>query len=199
VTEVVVDGETLTPEDVEAVARDGATVRIADESREDVRRSRERVADVLESGEAVYGVNTGFGQLVDTQIPREDLQALQTNLLRSHAAGAGHELEREAVRALMLTRLNALVKGYSGIREVVVDLLTAMLNEGVHPVVPSRGSLGASGDLARSPTRVSCSSEKGLLWWVVNVYQARRRSLASASNPSRWRRKRGSRSSTARS
>jgi histidine ammonia-lyase len=145
---VVVDGETLMPEDVEAVARRDAPVEIADAAREDVRSSRERVEDVLDSGEAVYGVNTGFGQLVDEQIPREDLRALQTNLIRSHAAGQGRELEREEVRALVLTRLNALVKGYSGIREVVVDLLRDLLNEGVHPVVRSRGSLGASGDLA---------------------------------------------------
>jgi histidine ammonia-lyase len=145
---VLVEGETLTPEAVEAVARDDARVEIAEEAREAVRASRERVEDVLDSDEAVYGVNTGFGSLVDTRIDADDLEALQTNLLRSHAAGAGEELDREAVRALLLTRLNALVKGYSGIRETVLDLLMGMLNEGVHPVVPSRGSLGASGDLA---------------------------------------------------
>ena len=147
-TEVVVDGETLTPVDVEAVARRDAAVRIADDAREAVCESRERVADVLDAGDPVYGVNTGFGQLVETQISREDLEMLQTNLIRSHAAGAGAALDREEVRALLLTRLNALVKGYSGIRERVVDLLADMLDEGVHPVVPSRGSLGASGDLA---------------------------------------------------
>ena len=147
-TDVLVDGETLTPEDVEAVAREDARVELADEARDAVRASRERVEDVLDSHEAVYGVNTGFGSLVDTRIEAEDLEALQTNLLRSHAAGAGDELEREAVRALLLTRLNALAKGYSGIREAVLDLLVGMLNERVHPVVPSRGSLGASGDLA---------------------------------------------------
>ncbi|WP_336036993.1 histidine ammonia-lyase [Halobacterium yunchengense] len=145
---VVVDGETLTPAAVEAVARDDAAVRIAGDAREAVRRSRERVVDVLDAGDPVYGVNTGFGQLVDTRVPREDLEALQRNLLRSHAAGAGRELDREEVRALLVTRLNALVKGYSGVRERVVDLLAAMLNAGVHPVVRSRGSLGASGDLA---------------------------------------------------
>jgi len=148
VTDVLVDGETLTPADVEAVARHDATVDIAEDAREAVRASRERVEDVLDGDEAVYGVNTGFGSLVDTRIDADDLVALQTNLLRSHAAGAGEELEREAVRALLLTRLNALAKGYSGIREAVLDLLVGMLNEGVHPVVPSRGSLGASGDLA---------------------------------------------------
>ena len=147
-TDVLVDGETLTPEDVEAVAREDARVELADGARDAVRASRERVEDVLDSHEAVYGVNTGFGSLVDTRIDAEDLEALQTNLLRSHAAGAGDELEREAVRALLLTRLNALAKGYSGIREAVLDLLVGMLNERVHPVVPSRGSLGASGDLA---------------------------------------------------
>jgi len=145
---VLVDGETLTPEDVEAVARDDARVEISEGAREAVRASRERVEDVLAGDEAVYGVNTGFGSLVDTRVDAADLEALQTNLVRSHAAGAGDELEREAVRALLLTRLNALAKGYSGIREAVLDLLVGMLNEGVHPVVPSRGSLGASGDLA---------------------------------------------------
>jgi histidine ammonia-lyase len=146
--DVVVDGESLTPADVERVARNDATVAVAGEARDAVRRSRERVADVLDAGDPVYGVNTGFGQLVDTQISAEDLEELQTNLIRSHAAGAGRELDREEVRALLLTRLNALVKGYSGIREAVVDLLVGLLNEGVHPVIPSRGSLGASGDLA---------------------------------------------------
>ncbi len=145
---VTLDGETLTPETVAAVARRGEAVRIKGEARERVRESRERVEDVLESGEAVYGVNTGFGELVDKRIPREDLETLQTNLLRSHAAGGRHELDREAVRAMMLTRINALLVGYSGIREVVVDRLLELLNEDVHPVVPSHGSLGASGDLA---------------------------------------------------
>ncbi|WP_121820256.1 histidine ammonia-lyase [Halostella salina] len=147
-SEVVLDGESLTPAEVAAVARDDATVRIADDAREAVRKSRERVADVLDSGETVYGINTGFGELVDERIPPEDVAQLQTNLVRSHAAGAGRELDREEVRAMLVTRVNALVKGYSGIREVVVDHLVTMLNERVHPVVKSRGSLGASGDLA---------------------------------------------------
>ncbi|QLG64291.1 HAL/PAL/TAL family ammonia-lyase [Halorarum salinum] len=146
--EVVLDGESLTPEEVAAVARDGATVRIAESAREAVRASRDRVVAAAESGEAVYGLNTGFGHLVDARIDPEDVTELQTNLVRSHATGAGRLLATEEVRGMMLTRVNALVKGYSGVREVVVDHLVAMLNEGVHPVVPSRGSLGASGDLA---------------------------------------------------
>ncbi|WP_266079238.1 histidine ammonia-lyase [Haladaptatus caseinilyticus] len=147
-TEIQVDGESLTPEDVERVARDDATVFIPEETRDRVQRARKRVEQVVESGEAVYGVNTGFGELVDERIPPEDIETLQANLVRSHAAGAGRELTREEVRAMMLGRVNALVKGYSGIREIVVDHLVTMLNEGIHPVVKSRGSLGASGDLA---------------------------------------------------
>lgn len=143
-----VDGESLVPETVERVAREGAEIAIPETARKRVRTGRERVSDVVESGEPVYGLNTGFGDLVDTQIPPEKIDALQTNLLRSHATGTGDELDREAVRAMLLTRINALLSGYSGVRERVVDHLTTMLNEGVHPVVRSVGSLGASGDLA---------------------------------------------------
>ena len=145
---VRLDGESLTPEDVAAVAREDVPVAVPDSAREKVRTARERVEEVVESGEVVYGLNTGFGELVDVRIPPEDIEQLQLNLVRSHAAGAGRELTREEVRAMLLGRINALVKGYSGVREVVVDHLAAMLNEGVHPVVKSRGSLGASGDLA---------------------------------------------------
>ncbi|WP_252699522.1 histidine ammonia-lyase [Natronosalvus vescus] len=145
---IELDGETLRPEDVVAVARAGTPVAVTDDARERVRASRERVRDVVDSGEPVYGLNTGFGELVDERIPADQIQRLQTNLLRSHAAGAGRELTTEETRAMMVSRINALVKGYSGVREVVIDNLLTMLNEGVTPVVRSRGSLGASGDLA---------------------------------------------------
>ncbi|WP_255194965.1 histidine ammonia-lyase [Halorarius litoreus] len=146
--DVVLDGESLTPADVVRVAREDATVAVSDEAREAVRDARTRVEDVVDSGEAVYGINTGFGDLVDTRIDAERVDELQTNLVRSHAAGVGRELDRDEVRALLCTRINALAKGYSGVREQVVDHLLALLNAGIHPVVPSRGSLGASGDLA---------------------------------------------------
>jgi histidine ammonia-lyase len=145
---VTVDGETLDVADVVAVAREGEPVAIADDAGESVREARERVADVLDAGEPVYGVTTGFGDLVTERISRDRLDDLQHNLVRSHATGVGRELTREAVRATMLARLNTLAAGYSGVREVVVDHLRTMLDEGIHPVVPSRGSLGASGDLA---------------------------------------------------
>ncbi|WP_049980110.1 histidine ammonia-lyase [Halolamina rubra] len=147
-SDVILDGESLTPAAVEAVARGGETVRVAESARECLRESRTRVEDVMATDEAVYGLNTGFGSLVNERIPEADIRALQTNLLRSHASGAGRYLSAEEVRAMMVTRVNSLVKGYSGVREVVVDSLVTMLNEGVHPAVRSRGSLGASGDLA---------------------------------------------------
>lgn len=146
--EVVVDGESLTPANVEAVARHHATVTIDTDAREAVRESRARIEDILETDEAVYGVNTGFGELVQQRIPEADIGTLQQNLLRSHAAGAGDELGTDEVRGMLLTRLNTLVKGFSGVRVRVVDFLADMLNEGVHPVVKCKGSLGASGDLA---------------------------------------------------
>ncbi|AUX07674.1 histidine ammonia-lyase [Halalkaliarchaeum desulfuricum] len=145
---IELDGDSLAIDDVVAVARREEPVSIAPGAREAVREARKRVEDVVSAGDPVYGVTTGFGELVDERIPPERLEELQSNLLRSHAVGTGRELAREEVRAMLLTRLNALLAGYSGVRTDVVDALAALLNEGVHPVVPSRGSLGASGDLA---------------------------------------------------
>lgn len=147
-TDVVLDGESLTPESLEAIAREGAPVTVPESARENVRASRERIKEILDTGEPVYGVNTGFGELVQERIPADDIEAIQRNLVRSHAAGAGDPLRESVVRAMMATRLNTLVKGFSGVRECVIDQFVGMLNEGVHPVVRSKGSLGASGDLA---------------------------------------------------
>jgi histidine ammonia-lyase len=142
------DGTDLTVEGVVAVAREDRPVEVTEAARQAVRAGRERVESVLDAGDAVYGLNTGFGDLVDTRISSDEVDDLQTNLLRSHAAGSGRDLSREEVRALLVVRLNTLLRGYSGVREVVVDHLLTLLNRGVHPVVRSRGSLGASGDLA---------------------------------------------------
>ena len=108
-----------------------------------------RVVDACADGDApVYGVNTGFGSFAETRIDRDDLAALQLNLLRSHAAGVDEPLPVRAVRASMALRANVLAKGFSGIRVETLEALVAALNRGVHPRVPSRGSVGASGDLA---------------------------------------------------
>ncbi|MGE5833673.1 MAG: histidine ammonia-lyase [Acidobacteriota bacterium] len=145
---VLLDGATLTLDALERIARDREPVGIAPEAAARVRASRAVVVDHLERATPVYGVNTGFGALADVAIPADQLAALQLNLLRSHAAGVGEPLTVPAVRALMALRANVLAKGFSGIRIETLEALIALLNAGVHPRVPARGSVGASGDLA---------------------------------------------------
>jgi histidine ammonia-lyase len=113
-----------------------------------MKASRAVVDRVVASGAAAYGINTGFGKLASVRISSEQVRQLQVNLVRSHASGVGPPLTEPETRAMMLLRANALAKGLSGIRPVVVETLCAMLNAGVHPVIPSQGSVGASGDLA---------------------------------------------------
>ena len=143
---VLLDGESLTLESFE-LAANGAPVALDASVREKVQASRTVVDELLESGQTLYGINTGFGKLSSERIPREHVNALQRNLILSHCAGVGVPLTREAARGIMVLRLNSLVRGYSGIRLEVLDLMVACLNRGVTPWVPSRGSVGASGDL----------------------------------------------------
>lgn len=146
---VSLDGHGLTLEEIEAVARETAIrVVLSDEARERVRASREVIESKVRAGERVYGVTTGFGRLADVAIAPDERTALQHNLVRSHASGMGAPLPRETVRSIMLLRANALARGVSGCRDVVIDALLALLNAGIHPVVPEFGSVGASGDLA---------------------------------------------------
>lgn len=145
---ILLDGNSLTLEQVEAVARGGEHVLLAPAARDRVRAARATVEGLLTAQRPVYGVTTGFGKLSDVRIPPEQAEALQRNLLRSHAFGVGPPLAEDAVRASLLLRANVLAKGYSGVRPEVVDLICECLNRGVHPVVPEQGSVGASGDLA---------------------------------------------------
>ncbi|MBD3407875.1 MAG: histidine ammonia-lyase [Candidatus Lokiarchaeota archaeon] len=145
---VEIDGETLTIEDVVQVARHRQKVGIPQQTREKISRSREIIEKALQENRTVYGVNTGFGDLASISIGKEDLAKLQVNLIRSHAAGVGPLFNHDVVRGMMLLRANALAKGFSGVREKVVDTLVDMLNESVVPVVPQQGSVGSSGDLA---------------------------------------------------
>src|SRR5712671_1003910 len=142
------DGSSLTLEQLLAIADRGETVGLAPEARERVRAARAVVDRKAGAEEPSYGINTGFGSLADIKIPAGALEELQLNLLRSHAAGFGEPLPVRAVRATMALRANVLAKGFSGIREQTLEALIALLNSGIHPVVPSRGSVGASGDLA---------------------------------------------------
>jgi histidine ammonia-lyase len=145
---ILLDGETLTIDQLVAVADQGVRVGLADGAAARVDAARVVVDRMAAGSDAVYGINTGFGALAETAIPTGALGALQLNLLRSHAAGVGEPLPVRAVRASMLLRAHVLAKGYSGIRRTTLEQLIELLNRAVHPRVPSRGSVGASGDLA---------------------------------------------------
>jgi histidine ammonia-lyase len=142
------DGHNLSLEEVEQVAKGEAQVQLADKGRDQLRASRSVVEKKLKSDEVAYGINTGFGHLSNVRIGDKDVDQLQLNLIRSHATALGEPLDEAAVRAAMLLRANTLAKGYSGVREVVVEHLLDMINKGVHPLIPGQGSVGASGDLA---------------------------------------------------
>jgi len=145
---VILNGQSLTLAEIEAVSLANCRVEIASDARACMVASRATIEEILDAGQTVYGVNTGFGKLSDVRIPHESLAQLQTNLVRSHAAGVGNPLSEAESRAMLLLRANVLAKGFSGNRPELVDLLVAMLNAGVHPVIPEKGSVGASGDLA---------------------------------------------------
>jgi histidine ammonia-lyase len=145
---ITLDGHSLSIADVVAVARGGATVSLDPTSLKAVTASRRAVEAAIEGGQTIYGVNTGFGKLAHVRIPPDQARQLQLNLIRSHASGVGDPLPVDAVRAMMLLRANVLVRGTSGVRPVLPELLVEMLNGKIHPTVPSQGSVGASGDLA---------------------------------------------------
>jgi histidine ammonia-lyase len=145
---IELDGRSLSLEEIVAVATDGCAVSIARSAYPGMEASRAVVEALLARGETAYGINTGFGKLSDVRIEPGQLEALQQNLVRSHACGLGDPLPEDEVRAMLLLRANVLTKGFSGVRSVVVETLVAMLNAHLHPVIPARGSVGASGDLA---------------------------------------------------
>jgi histidine ammonia-lyase len=145
---VLLDGASLTLSELVAIADAHETVGLHPGAAARVDRARTIVEQKARGDEPVYGINTGFGALAETAVPRHALDALQVNLLRSHAAGVGEPLSARAVRAAMALRANVLARGFSGIRRQTLEHLIALLNRRVHPIVPSRGSVGASGDLA---------------------------------------------------
>ncbi len=145
---VTLDGQALSLAEIEAVALAGCRVTMASAALSRVAKSRALIEAILAAGQTVYGVNTGFGKLSDVRIADDKLAQLQTNLVRSHAGGVGQPLSEAESRAMLLLRANVLAKGFSGCRTELVELLVALLNAGVHPVIPEKGSVGASGDLA---------------------------------------------------
>jgi len=145
---VTIDGSSLDLEKVIQVARFDTPVTIDSEAADRTLRGRKSLEKLLDENDVIYGVNTGFGALSDQQIPREDLKALQTNLIRSHAASVGPAHSADIVRALMLLRANTLLKGNSGVRPDLPRTIVSLLNKRVHPYIPEKGSVGASGDLS---------------------------------------------------
>ncbi len=145
---VTLDGEGLTLEEVISVSRGYEEVSLSTSAARRMEASRQLVEAIGREGGIAYGITTGIGELADVSIPQDDLRQLQRNIARSHAAGAGEPLPEDVLRSMMVLRANGLAKGHSGVRPRLVEVLCQMLNQSVHPVVPRKGSVGASGDLA---------------------------------------------------
>ena len=144
---IILDGEHLTLRDLVAIARDKKGVKVSQNALERITRARALVDKWVRDGERIYGVTTGFGALSDVTISFEDTRTLQTNILLSHAAGMGNPMAEDVVRAMMALRINDFCRGNSGLRLETIEKLAALLNSGIVPVVPEKGSVGASGDL----------------------------------------------------
>ena len=150
-SEIILDGENLTFEHVLAVAYGSPgepRVALADSAKANVQRAADAVDTLIDRGEIAYGITTGFGAFKDKIISRDEVGQLQRNIIVSHAVGVGDPFDTPTVRAIMLIRANTLARGFSGIRLATLELILELLNRGVHPVIPEKGSLGASGDLA---------------------------------------------------
>ncbi len=145
---ILIDGKSLTLEELAKVARENCKIKLKKEAVIKIKESRKKVEYFLENDKKIYGINTGFGKFSDVIISKEESKLLQKNLIITHAVGSGNFFDRDIVRAIMLLRVNALSIGYSGIRLSTVETLIEMINKQVHPLIPEKGSLGASGDLA---------------------------------------------------
>ena len=147
-SQIIIQGQALTVGEVVAVARHSATVTLGKDAEQRIQAARAVIDRIADEGKKIYGVTTGFGHLSKVRIPSEQFVDLQHNLLRSHAAGVGEPLSEEVTRAMMLLLAASLARGHSGVRPIIVHMLLTLLNAQIYPVVPSRGSVGASGDLA---------------------------------------------------
>ncbi|TCT20912.1 histidine ammonia-lyase [Melghiribacillus thermohalophilus] len=145
---ITLTGNDLTVQEVERVVFGHEKVAISNESMEKLRKSRQTIEEMIKQKQVIYGINTGFGKLSDVVIDEDALDDLQQHLIDSHSCGVGEPFSESVSRAMVLLRANALAKGYSGIRPIIVERLIDLINDGIHPVIPRQGSLGASGDLA---------------------------------------------------
>jgi histidine ammonia-lyase len=160
-----INGNSLSFDDLREVVYERRPALLEAEARENVAAARAVVDKLVRENRVAYAITTGVGKLSDVHIPPEQNRRLQLNLIRSHSAGVGEPLSQEETRAMMLLRANSLAKGFSGVRPEVIDLLCEMLNRGVHPVVPSQGSVGASGDLAPLAHLALAMIGEGEVWF----------------------------------
>ena len=145
---VILTGNDLTLKDLSRIVYDREGIKLHPNSIKKIVKCRNYVDKIIEENRVVYGLTTGFGKFANIRIPKENIEELQRNLILSHATGVGDNLSIEETRAVMLLRINVLVKGHSGIRLSTLQTLIDMLNKGIHPCIPEKGSVGASGDLA---------------------------------------------------
>ena len=145
---LTIDNQLVTLDVLRAAWQEPVTVSLGLDAQRRIAEANELIDDVVAGGEQVYGVNTGFGQLASVRISNDELAHLQTNLVRSHAVGVGEDLDDDIVRLIMLMKVVALAEGFSGVRVELVETLCEMINHNIYPRIPSRGSVGASGDLA---------------------------------------------------
>lgn len=162
---LILDGNSLTIDAVYQLATSPGRLEIRSSAKQKMRASRRVVERWVESGEKIYGVTTGFGEFSNVSIGKDRLEQLQENLIMSHAAGAGDPLSPEIVRAMAILRLNAVVKGYSGIRVETAEFFKDVFNAGITPIIPSKGSVGSSGDLAPLAHLILSLLGKGRVWY----------------------------------
>ena len=145
---VYIDGNSLTLNEFIKITRYNYIIELTEKAKTNINKSRDLIDKFVSENKVIYGITTGFGKFSDVSITGLEGKLLQRNLIMSHACGVGKPLSEEIVRGIMLLRINALSKGYSGIRLSTINTLIDMLNKGVHPIIPEKGSLGSSGDLA---------------------------------------------------
>jgi histidine ammonia-lyase len=162
---IIIDGFSLTPEVVERASKTDIHVTLSEDAKKRIEASRAFIMEAVRDGMHIYGVNTGFGALSNVIIDGDQIEELQENLIRSHCVGVGDPFGEEVVRAMMLLRANFFARGNSGVRPLLVHTLLEMLNRGVHPVVPQKGSVGASGDLAPLAHLAAVLIGEGEAWY----------------------------------
>lgn len=145
--DILLNGKSLTVDALMRITREGARVKACPAAMEEVKRSRALVEELVAGGRPMYGINTGFGKFSDVAIPEEEINLLQIKLILADAVGVGAPFAADIVRGMLAMRANSLLNGFSGVRPVVVETMIMMLNRGLHPVIPQKGSVGASGDL----------------------------------------------------